>query len=68
MEIQRAILSEMIKFVKILDDVQIDDQLQLKLMLLAARQKEPRLIPFITIVFATAERRQPLLLGMKGDA
>lgn len=58
---------EMIMFVKILDDVQIDDQLQLKLMLLAnCRKRCPRLVVPMTAVFIAAEHRQPLLIEMKG--
>lgn len=59
----------MIEFVKILDDVPIDDQLQLRLMILANCQKRcPRLIIPMTAVFIAAEHRQPLLIGMKGGS
>lgn len=56
----------MIEFVKILDDVQIDDQLQLRLMTLANYRKCcPRLVAPMTAVFMVAEHRQPLLIEMK---
>lgn len=57
----------MIEFVKILDDVQIDDQLQLKLMTLAnCRKQYPQFLAHMTAVFIAAEHRQPLMIEMKG--
>ena len=57
----------MIEFVKFLDDVQIDDQMQLKLMILAdCRKVCPKLVMPMTAIFMAAEHRQPLLIGMKG--
>lgn len=59
----------MILFVKILDDVPIDDQLQLKLMTLANCRKQcPQFLAHMTAVFMVAEHRQPLLIEMKKDA
>lgn len=59
----------MIEFVKILDDVQADDQLQLRLMILANCRKQcPRLVVPMTAVFMVAEHRQPLLIEMKGES
>lgn len=59
----------MIEFVKVLDDVQTDDQMQLKLMILAnCRKRCPRLVVPMTAVFMVAEHRQPLLIEMKGGA
>lgn len=58
---------EMIELVKILDDVQIDDQLQLKLMILAnCRKQRPQFLAHMTAVFIAAEHRQPLMIEMKG--
>lgn len=57
----------MIEFVKILDDVPIDDQLQLKLMILAdCRKWCPQFLVPMTAVFLAAEHRQPLLIEMRG--
>lgn len=58
---------EMIELVKILDNVPIDDQLRLKLMILANCRKQCSgvLVP-MTAVFLTAEHRQPLMIEMKG--
>ncbi len=60
----------MIEFVEALDDIPIDDQLQLKLMILAnCRKRCPRLLVVpMTAVFMAAEHRQPLLIEMKGGA
>lgn len=59
----------MIEFVKILDDVPIDDQLQLKLMILTnCRKRCPHRLPYMTAVFIAAEHRQPLLIEMKGGS
>ncbi len=56
----------MIEFVKVLDDVQTDDQMQLKLMILAnCRKRCPRLVVPMTAVFMAAEHRQPLMIKMK---
>jgi hypothetical protein len=56
----------MIEFVKVLDDVQTDDQMQLKLMILAnCRKRCPRLVVPMTAVFMAAEHRQPLMIEMK---
>ena len=56
----------MIEFVKILDDVQTDDQMQLKLMMLANCRKQcPQFLVHMTAVFMVAERRQPLMIEMK---
>ena len=57
----------MVEFVAILDDIQIDDQLRLKLIILAnCRKHYPRMVLPMTAVFMAAERRQPLLIEMKG--
>ena len=59
----------MIEFVEILDDVQTDDQMQLKLMMLAnCRKQYPQFLVHMTAVFMAAEHRQPLLIEMKGGA
>ena len=56
----------MIEFVKVLDDVQEDDQLRLRLMILAnCREQYPRIASLMTAVFMAAEHRQPLLIEMK---
>ncbi len=56
----------MIEFVKILDDVQTDDQMQLKLMMLAnCRKQRPQFLVHMTAVFMAAEHRQPLMIEMK---
>lgn len=56
----------MIEFVKILDDVQTDDQVQLKLMMLANCRKQcPQFLVHMTAVFMAAEHRQPLMIEMK---
>ena len=56
----------MIEFVRILDDVPIDDQLRLKLMTLANCRKQcPQFLAHMTAVFMAAEHRQPLMIEMK---
>lgn len=58
----------MVDFVAILDDIPIDDQLRLKLMLLAnCRKQRPQMMGSMTAVFIAAEHRRPLLIEMKGD-
>ncbi len=56
----------MIEFVEILDDVQTDDQMQLKLMMLANCRKQcPQFLVHMMVVFMAAEYRQPLMIEMK---
>lgn len=56
----------MIEFIKILDDVQTDDQMQLKLMMLANCRKQcPQFLVHMMVVFMAAEYRQPLMIEMK---
>ena len=56
----------MIEFIKILDDVQTDDQMQLKRMVLANCRKQcPQFLVHMMVVFMAAEYRQPLMIEMK---
>ena len=56
----------MIEFIKILDDVQTDDQIQLKRMVLANCRKQcPQFLVHMMVVFMAAEYRQPLMIEMK---